>query len=384
MMQQRALANKRLPKRALLRRWGTLIALVLFSAGCAPAEPPATSGTPSSEPDKLPIKSVVVTMFEHGEVTGDRPGELQYWVEDFPFTQSLDFPLGEYPLFYNADKQVLAICVGGGIPNATASIMALGLDSRFDLRQAYWLIAGIAGGDPLDTTLGSAAWANHVVDGDLLYEIDAREIPASWPYGIIPLGGEAPATSPEDIYTGWTVDTIHFALNADLATWAYETSKSVSLIDTPEMQAYRAQYEGLPKAQAAPSVHMGDTLSASTYWHGELLNNWANDWIKLYAGQDTNFVTSNMEDSGTLTALHRLDRTGLIDADRVMVLRTISNFTYPPPGKTADWSATADYPNRGQPALRAAFTVGAEVVNEISDNWLKYAEDIPARTDPQE
>ena len=80
------------------------------------------------------------------------------------------------PLFSN-DEGVLAVCTGGGIANATATIMALGQDPRFDLSKAYWLVAGIAGGDPEDTSLGSAVWAEHVVDGDLLYEIDAREIP---------------------------------------------------------------------------------------------------------------------------------------------------------------------------------------------------------------
>jgi purine nucleoside permease len=35
--------------------------------------------------------------------------------------------------------------------------MALGLDPRFDLTKAYWLVAGIAGIDPADGSLGCAA-----------------------------------------------------------------------------------------------------------------------------------------------------------------------------------------------------------------------------------
>lgn len=92
-------------------------------------------------PAKIPIKVVVVTMFESGEPTGDKPGELQLWVERGQLTSTLDFPLGEHPLFTDS-KGVLAICVGGGIANATASIMALGLDQRFDLSKSYWLVAG--------------------------------------------------------------------------------------------------------------------------------------------------------------------------------------------------------------------------------------------------
>ena len=45
--------------------------------------------------------------------------------------------------------------------------MALGADPRFDLSKAYWLVAGIGGGDPADVSLGSAVWADHVLDGDI-------------------------------------------------------------------------------------------------------------------------------------------------------------------------------------------------------------------------
>ena len=147
---------------------------------------------PAALAEAVPVRAVVVTMFEYGEPTGDRPGELQYWVERADIAGTYPFPLGEYPLFLT-EEGVLLICVGGGIPNATASIMALGLDERFDLSRAYWLVAGIAGADPEDLSLGSAAWARAVVDGDLVYEIDAREIPDHWPYGFIPLGADEPA-----------------------------------------------------------------------------------------------------------------------------------------------------------------------------------------------
>ena len=95
----------------------------------------------------IKIKAVVVTMFEHGELEGDRPGEFQFWVERFPLDQQLPFKMGQHPLRLSA-AGVLGICTGGGVTNATASIMALGLDPRFDLSAAYWVIAGIAGGDP--------------------------------------------------------------------------------------------------------------------------------------------------------------------------------------------------------------------------------------------
>ncbi len=349
-----------------------LLVAVLALVACG--QPHATDTTEGPTP--MLVKVVVVTMFEHGEPSGDRPGELQYWVERLPLTESMPFPMGELELYHNGDG-VLAVLVGGGIPNAAASIMALGIDPRFDLSKAYWLVAGIAGGDPTDVSLGSAVWASHVVDGDLLYEIDAREIPEDWPYGLIPLGATKPAVDPGDIYTSWTLDTIAFALNQQLVDWAYDLTRAVDLGDTEAMREFRQRFDGYPNAQQPPFVTRGDTLASSTYWHGELMNKWANDWLRLYGGDGANFMTSNMEDTGTLTALHRLDRVGLVDAERVLVLRTASNFTMPPPGETAAWSTTAPYPDEGEPALRAAFDVGRIVVDAIVANWDDVADALP-------
>lgn len=345
--------------------WGLLLGLPV--AAWAEGQPAATP---------LDVKVVVVAMFEHGEITGDRPGEFQFWVERMPLDRELEFPGGPYPLRYRQDG-VLGICVGGGIANATASIMALGLDDRFDLSRAYWLIAGIAGGDPEDTSIGSAVWAKHVVDGDLLYELDAREIPDDWPYGMIPLGGERPVQWPADVTTGWTVDTSHFALNESLVDWAYETTRGVTIPDTSELVEYRKAFEGFPQAQKRPRVQVGDTLASSTYWHGELLNRWANDWVKLYAGQEAEFVTTNMEDSGTLAALGRLDAMGRADFNRALVLRTVSNFSTPPPGKTAAWSATAEYPGNSRPALESAYQIGRVVVEELLAKWSLMGKQAP-------
>jgi purine nucleoside permease len=88
-------------------------------------------------------------------------------------------------------------------------------------------------------------------------------------------------------------------------------------------------------------------------------------------------MTSGMEDSGTLTALHRLGRIDKVDPQRVLVLRTVSNFTVPPAGKTVMWSATADYPDDGVPALESAYRIGSVVVKELVANWGRYQRVLP-------
>ena len=87
----------------------------------------------NTSPNKIPIKVVVVSMFESGEDSGDRPGEFQYWVERLPLEKSLPFPQGYRDLRYNEELGVLGIVTGIGNTKAGISITALGSDPRFDL-----------------------------------------------------------------------------------------------------------------------------------------------------------------------------------------------------------------------------------------------------------
>jgi purine nucleoside permease len=100
--------------------------------------------------------------------------------------------------------------------------------------------------------------------------------------------------------------------------------------------------------------------------------------MHLHAGKNSNFMTTNMEDNGSLTALHRLAKANLVDTKRVLVLRTVSNYSFPPPGKTAAWSTTAPYPDKGLPAIEAAYGLGNIVVQELLRGWDKFQNSIPA------
>ncbi len=292
---------------------------VLFS--CDTTDSSDLSDTASASP--LSIKVVVVTMFEPGNDTGDRPGELQYWAERFPFADTLALPQAYRHLRYNAEQGVLAMVTGVGSIRSAASVMALGMDPRFDLTKAYWVVAGIAGVDPEDATGGSAVWAEWLVDGDLNHEIDAREIPDDWDTGIFPIDQTEPYQEPVPTTDGGEV----FHLNAQLVNWAYALTKDVALEDTEELQQMRARFVNYPKAQEPPRVMKGDHVAAMTFWHGEKMNTWANQWVKYWTDGQGEFVTSAMEDTGTAQALHFLDAAGKVDADRLLVLRTASNFS---------------------------------------------------------
>ena len=54
------------------------------------------------------------------------------------------------------------------------------------------MIAGIAGVNPFEATLGSVTFARFAVQVALQYEFDAREIPANFSTGYVPQGSFNP------------------------------------------------------------------------------------------------------------------------------------------------------------------------------------------------
>jgi purine nucleoside permease len=338
----------------LLRR----LALLLTAACCLEL---ATAQTPA--PAKIPVKVVVVTMFEIGKDTGDTPGELQYWAERDHLDKAFALPGAYHDALMN-DQGELAIVTGQGTAHAAATIMALGLDPRFDLTHAYWLIAGIAGASPERASLGSAVWANWIVDGDLGYEIDAREMGADWSTGMVPFGKARPFEDPMLARDGQ-----FFQTNRDLTLWAYNLTRAVVLKDSDHLKEIRSRFEGT-RAHDPPAVLLGDEVSSSTYWHGKLMDAWATRWMDYFTSGQGHFTTTAMEDTGTLQSLEYLSRAGKADWQRVLVLRTVSNYDQQPKGISAAASLASQRTSQFGaflPSLEAAYTVGHVVVAE----WLK-------------
>jgi purine nucleoside permease len=214
-----------------------------------------------------------------------------------------------------------------------------------------------------------------VVDGDLSHEIDAREIPAEWKTGYVPLRKSKPYELPRAPDEGEA-----FHLNPVLVEWAYQLTKDVELGDTEAMRKRREQYD-FPNARRPPFVLKGDTLSSMTFWHGKLLNQWANDWVKYHTDGKGNYTTTAMEDSGTLQALTFLDKARLANRDRVLVLRTASNYDQQRPGISAAESlAETKIGQYGAylPALESAWRVGRVVVEEIAGHWKRYEHHAPS------
>ncbi|HTW27144.1 MAG TPA: purine nucleoside permease [Acetobacteraceae bacterium] len=366
--------------RLAVRATANAVLAALLIAALAVTAPLIRARADTTDAAPIPIRVVVVTTFEIGKDAGDTPGELQNWVEYYPLPQIIPFPQGYHHLRYNPDQQVLAIETGEGAVHGAASIMALGMDPRFDLTKAYWVVAAIAGVDPNWASVGSAAWAKYVVDGDLAYEIDARQIPSGWSTGYVPLGRSAPYQLPVPPANSLNGEQV-FTLDPGFVDWAVNLTSSITLPDDATLQKVRSGYPDYPRALKPPFVLQGDDLAASTFCVGDKLNAWAENWITYWTQGKGRFVMTAEEDAGILQSLTFLSHVGRVDRRRVLVLRTASDYSVQPEGKTpAQFLASEN--NGGLSgfieSLNAAFAVGSRVVRELSGHWDRYADHIPS------
>ena len=166
-------------------------------------------------------------------------------------------------------------------------------------------------------------------------------------------------------------------LNQGLARWAFNMTKGVVIPDSPDLQKARALWNGFPNAQKPPFVLMGETLGSVRYWHGPSRTQWARDWVKLWTGGQGRFVMTNMESQSMAGAMAIAAQQGLIDPARVLVLRTASNPSTPPPGVGVVASVGDEGPGQ-LVAYEANYLVGAPVVHELLSGWDRYRDNVPS------
>ena len=311
-----------------------------------------------------PIRAVILTAFEPD--SGPVPGEFHHWREREHLTEQLAFPQGYRPL-HLSERGVLGCITGVGASRAAASVMALGLNPRFDLTEAYILISGVCGIDPARGSLASVVLPEYIVDGMLTHEIDAREIPSGWPDGFVPIGKSEPYEQPlAQRFNG--DDGIVFRLNPELVARASALTRDVELLDTPQMTERRQHFAPAQTAQQPPSVLHGDELASSTFWHGKLLSQRAHAWVDYQTESRGTYAVTAMEDHGILQSLRFLANAGRIDFNRILIVRAASNFDQQRPGITAAESLAetkvATY-SAYLPALENAWRVGHRILDAL-------------------
>ncbi|SAK63412.1 purine nucleoside permease [Caballeronia calidae] len=344
------------------RRAIVAMAFAASLAGCASAPRSSDAANGSRE-----VKVMIVTMFApEGKVWLDRLGP---W-------DAIEVPglSPDYPAVHCNRDDVCVVTTGMGHTNAAASMMALAFSDRFDLRRAYFLIAGIAGIDPAQGTVGSTAWAKYLVDFGPQWELDAREKPASWPSGFTGINTKRPDEKPPLDYR-----TELFALDATLADTAYALSRNVTLADSDEAKAARAKFDYAP-ANRPPGVIQCDTLAGDTWWSGKYIGERARAWTRLLTDGRGVYCTTQQEDNATYEALRRAASVGRADVSRVAVLRAGSDFDRPYPGQSAV-DNLLNYAAQGgfAPAIENLYRTGHPFVQTVVTHWDAWRTGVPKR-----
>lgn len=314
----------------------------------------------------LQPKVMLITMFGP---------EAQNWIERLHLTEKVSVPglAAEYPDVHCNSQQVCLMTTGMGQTNAAASTLALTLSSQFDLRQTYFLVAGIAGINPREGTLGTAAWAHYLVEFGTQWELDSRDVPKDWPTGYLGINTKGPNEKPPLDYK-----TEVFELNPALQAKAFALSQNVVLGESKESAAWRQHYPYAP-ANQPPVVTRCDTLAGNTWYSGTRLSERAEAWTKLLTDNKGTYCTTQQEDNSTYEALLRASRLGRVDIQRLAVLRAGSDFDRPYPGYS-EVDNLLKYADQGGfvPALDNLYRAGNALVQDITGHWAQWQHGVPS------
>lgn len=315
------------------------------------------------EPSVISPKVFVINMFEY---------EAKPWLAALNFTKNMTIP-GLSPLYPDIyctdDYSVCELTTGEGEINASGTMTALGLSPKFNLTQTYFLISGIAGGEPQFTTMGSVTFAKYAVQVALQYQVSYQEFITTnpnWTSGYWAYGTTDPWSYPANVY-----GTEVFELNEKLRDRAVELAKSVTLDNGNDQNAVNRLLYAQDAARSPPSVVKCDVLTSDNYFTGNVLGDYFSFYASLITNGTAQYCATAQEDNASLEALTRLSKAGLVDFSRIVVMRTISDFTRPPPSKSNDTVGWFNDPQSG--GASAAFNnlpiAGVPFVNDVLAHW---------------
>jgi len=151
----------------------------------------------------------------------------------------------------------------------------------------------------------------------------------------------------------WLTGEYVWQLDEGLVDRALTAAREVRLADSDRAAEIRQQYDD----SRTPEVDVGTTVCGDEVYHGEATAAQVDALCDSY-GVD-GFVTTEMEDAGTATALERF---GLLD--QYINIRAAANFDREPAGGDPTTSIEADVFDLG---IENAVRVGTAVVDDLVD-----------------
>lgn len=356
-----------------------IITIILLLTGCK-----------ATEDENLPveIKVLILPKFEVGELSGDFPGEAQYYYEEYcEGGTEYDVPGSENDQKLYVKDGVALYITGMGKANAAMSLTALLTDERFDFSNAYILSTGCAGSSCDQTVMGDVFLITAAVDYDLGHHVDSREIGVSAESGDSADSSDSSSSSgfvesTEPSGATWFHDESYDSsackiLNPFLMDKAYELTKDIKLETTEKTRAYmKKAFPGESWALRDPQVLRGTTVTGDNYWKGEYGHSTALKIVETYGCPDP-YATTEMEDLALAVVADRmgmLDRLLIVrdsvDLDVFMNGSTPESLWDPDSNESLASSDSSESADIFETARKNNFAVGKVLIDAICDQTL--------------
>ncbi len=329
-----------------------LVVLVCFSSLFAAAE------------DKIEVKVLILPKFENGEMSGDFPGEAQYYYEGYLEGGEEYMIEGGMPgsVLYYKDGVALYV-TGMGKVNTALSLEAILLDDRFDFSDCYFFSTGCAGSAVGSTVMGDVFVITAAIDYDLGHHADPREM--------------VDPSRPTWFHDSGYDSSSYKLLNQDLTDRIYNLVKDTEIETTEKTSAFMAYtFDNAEWATRQPMVLKGTTVSGDNYWKGYYDHQNALLQCEYYGAPDP-FALTEMEDVALAVVL---DRFGMLD--RYFIIRDSVNMDVFMNGVTPEslWDPNNEDSLSNEDSIEAAdifatamennYKVGSRVVDAILDGTL--------------
>ncbi len=315
--------------------------------------------------DPIEMKVLILPKFENGEMSGDFPGEAQYYYEAYAQGGEEYDIKGGMPGSRLYVKDGVGIYVTGmGKVNTAMSLNSILLDPRFDFSDCYFISTGCAGSATEYSVMGDVFVITAAIDYDLGHHADPREM-------------ENP-DSPTWFHDAGYDSSSYKLLDQDLMDKVYGLVKDVEIETTEKTRAFMAYtFDDADWAVRDPKVLRGTTVTGDNYWKGAYDQQNAISMCEVYGAPDP-FALSEMEDVALAVVL---DRFGLLD--RYIIIRDSVNMVVFMNGVTPEglWDpARVTDSLSDEDSIEAAdifatamennFKVGSVVVDAILDGTL--------------
>lgn len=275
---------------------------------------------------KVPVRVLILPKFEVGEMSGDFPGEAQYFYEEYLAggdEYEIEGCSGQNKLYYK--NSVALFPLGQGKVSAALNTSAVFSDERFDFSDAYVLSVGCGGSAEGYGIFGDVYVISAAVDYDLGHRADSRE-----------MSGETETTWFHDESYD---DTAVIRLDQNLTDRVFDKIKDIKLETTERTVSFlEKEYPGEEWANRQPQVMRGTSVTGDNFWKGRYDHQNALLITETYGCSDP-FAVTEMED---VAVGHAVKNRGLLD--RLIILRVSVNMDVFPTGVAPEtlWGPATD------------------------------------------